>query len=159
MTGSVGLAIFVVALSPGTRVCSAPSRTGSDDSLTMRLHLSVEVQSPEGSPSPNVTVRLIDTAPPPLERGVGRVLGETDANGLFEIMVTHTWPDYFAADRRPDAGTFDIVVAEEQVFHAAVECLPVQGHERVLRLKVVARSDAIVIGDGPRGATGRRTRA
>jgi hypothetical protein len=129
-------------------VCAAPARTGSDDGLAMRLRLVVEVRSPEGQPSSNVTVRFLDTAPSPFERGLGRILGSTDKQGLLQTTFSHTWLDYFRADRRPDTGTFDIIVAENQVFHAAVECLPLEGRGRVLKLKVVARSDVIVLSKG-----------
>jgi hypothetical protein len=124
----------------------------------MRLRLRVEVHSPEGKPSSYVTVRFIDTAPLPYERGPGRVLGSTDDRGVFETILAHTWPDYFRPDRRPDAGTFDIVVAENQIFHAAVECLPLQGQERILKLGVVAISDVIVISDAFGDPRRRRTR-
>jgi hypothetical protein len=79
---------------------------------------------------------------------LGRVLGTTDQKGVFQLLLNHTWPDYFRAERRPDAGTFDIIVSENQVFHAAVECLPLEGQERVLKLNVVARSDVIVLSEG-----------
>jgi len=76
----------------------------------------------------------------------------------LETVLNHTWPDYFRSDRRPDAGTFDIVVAESQIFHAAVECLPLLGQERVLKVSVVATSDVIVISELFGGPRSRRTR-
>jgi hypothetical protein len=90
---------------------------------------------------------------------LGRVLGTTDEKGVLQILLSHTWPDYFRADRRPDAGTFDIIVSENQVFHATVECLPVEGHERVLNLKVIASGDVIILTEASlAGRRGRRTR-
>jgi hypothetical protein len=154
---SIGLGVLALAVAP-TGACSAPARVGAGDGLSMRLRLVVEVRSPESQPSAHVTIRFLDTAPPPFERGVGRILGTTDQNGLFQATLSHTWPDYFRPDRRPDAGTFDIIVSENQVFHATVECLPLEGPERVLKLKVVARSDVIIISKVEAGPRSRRTR-
>jgi hypothetical protein len=150
---AMGLAVLILAMSPPTSLCTPPARSGSGDALTMRLHLIVEVKSPDGLPSPGIIVRFIDTAPRPHERGLGLVLGSTDLKGVFESTVTHVWPDYFSPARRPDAGTFDIMVAEEQIFHAAVECLPLQGQERMLKLSVVATSNVIVITEALKRAT------
>ncbi len=125
-------------------VCTAPTRTGASEALTMRLRLLVEVRSADGRPVPYVDVRFLDTAPPPSARGMGVRVGSTDETGTLNTVVVHTWPDYFRNDRRSDVGTFDIIVAE-QVTHAAVECLPRKGDESLLTVRVVAESETIII--------------
>jgi hypothetical protein len=147
---SLSMALLLGVAAPAT--CKPPTRTSSTDYLLMRLRLHVEVRSAEGKPSSNVTVRFIDTAPSPAERGEGRVVGTTDESGVVDTLVFQKWPDYFRQARRPDSGTFDIVVAN-QVFHAAVECLPEQAGEHTMSISVVATSDVIIITDF--GSSGR----
>jgi hypothetical protein len=155
MPAGLSLTMAVLLGVTPSATCRAPTPAGSADYLLMRLRLHVEVRSPEGRPSPNVTVRFVDTAPPPGERGEGRVVGTTDEQGVVDTVVFQKWPDYFRQDRRPDAGTFDIVLAN-QAFHAAVECLPQQGGEHRMSISVVATSDAIIITDA--GSSEERTR-
>ena len=59
------LALLAAAGVQWNPVCTAPTRTGASEALTMRLRLLVEVRSADGRPVPYVDVRFLDTAPPP----------------------------------------------------------------------------------------------
>ena len=123
--------------------CVAPSR-GDGPALTMKLHLRVEAQSPTTrGPSSGISVTFLDTAPPEFARGRGLYIGTTDSSGRLDRHITFTWPDYFAEDHRPDSGTFDILVGQE-VVHSVVECLPIDGEERQLVIRVVADQSIIL---------------
>ena len=158
-----GVAVVIASLltagfAGGDSTCTPlpPPKTGVG--LTVKVRLVVDVHSSEGTPTPNITIRFLDTALPPVARDLGRVLGSTNGRGQFRTLIHHSWSDYFAENRRPGAGTFDIIVAEYQVFHYAVECLPLEDGERKITLAVVASSDTIIVADGWRGVRGRRTR-
>jgi hypothetical protein len=123
----------------------------------MRLRLTVQVRSAAGKPVQHVDVRFRDTAPPPQAREEGLRLGSTDENGKLSTLVVHTWPDYFRTDRRPDVGTFDIIVAT-QITHAAVECLPREADEWRLAITIVAESETIIISQASQQWGSRLTR-
>ena len=134
-------------------VCHEPARVGAADSLTMRLRLTVQVRTPDGQPASHITVRFLDTAPPVRARDEGMVLGTTDQNGTLSAFVVHTWPDYYDPNRRPDSGTFDIIISSTLVRHAAVECIPREGDEWRLTLEAVMQSETIILsGSGERRA-------
>jgi hypothetical protein len=122
--------------------CAPPVR-GEGDGLTMRLHLTVEVTNLEGKPLADISIRFLDTAPSLGSRGPGLSLGTSDSKGRLDRHVTYTWPDYWNRDRRPDSGTFDILVGDD-VVHGTVECLPVVADERRLVVRV-AVFDGIII--------------
>ncbi len=116
------------ALLFATQQCVVPPRTGAGLELSVKLKISLELRLPSGEPVPNARVLFLDTAPAPPDRGCGELVGHTDAAGKLEAVFPFSWADYFATDRRPDAGTFDILVAD-RVIHGSVECLPREGEK------------------------------
>ncbi len=140
----LGMALLLVGATgvPVLADCIPPP-PGEGPGLTMKLHLTVEATSSQGGPSEGISVTFLDTAPPPKERGLGLRIGTTDANGKLDRHITYTWSDYFSGSRRPDSGTFDLLIGLE-VVHAAVECLPIVGQERRLAVAVVADHSIIL---------------
>jgi hypothetical protein len=128
----IGLAFLALA----QRHCTVPPNTSGTPDLRVSIRLTVEVRSLSGEAVADQEVEFLDTAPPRGDRGCPVFVGKTDSTGKLEVTFAASWPDYFAVDRRPDAGTFDILVGD-RVVHASVECLPRDGQELKLAIGVL----------------------
>jgi hypothetical protein len=155
----IGVGMIALLALSSMGVCKPPDRDNAADALVMRLRLRVHARTADGAPAAGYEIRFLDTAPPPTERGSGVSIGSTDAQGRFAGSFVHSWPDYFRPDRRPDAGTFDIIVGLT-VFHSSVECLPTEQGERILTLDVTIEPEQIIITQNgrPVESRGRPTR-
>ena len=146
-------AVLVLAIvAPGQdKQCTVPKAPIDGTTLRMVLKLELTVLDSEAVPVPSATVVFVDAAPPPADRGSGRLLGATGEDGRMTAEVIHLWEDYFSDTRRPDSGAFDIVVhapnGEDAVRHLVVECLPRVGdsYTATLRILLTRSRNSVVI--------------
>ena len=150
---SLSMTVLLGVVPPPT--CKAPTRSSSAD------YLLNEASPARGSSLGRGQARLqrdrqVYRRPPhlPQEARAASSVPRTDAVSLIRSCFRS---GLTTSRQKPvlDSGTFDIMVAN-QVFHAAVECLPEQAGERTMSISVVATSDVIVITDD--GSSEKRAR-
>src|SRR5438046_1976969 len=109
MTGLAALLLLTLSPALGQEVrCKEPERPATGSTLTMLLKLDLTVVDSEAAAVEFASVSFLDAAPPVPERGAGRPVGLTRADGRLTAEVTYEWPDYFSDTRRLDSGAFDI---------------------------------------------------